>query len=518
MRLSRTRFRAMMKAAGQALLHGRHHAVDRNTEEPTRRTTVPDTTDATQLARSVKPLHLSHAAQSGFVPLSNGRAAFAARVALADAAECSLDVQYYIWHDDMTGLLLFDALRRAAERGVQVRLLLDDNNTAGLDTIIAGLNAHPNIEVRLFNVFTVRRWRALGYLTDFSRLNRRMHNKSFTADRQVAIVGGRNIGDEYFEAGNNALFIDLDILAIGPVVGDVAEDFERYWTSDSSRPAEQIVRKPHAEAIAAFSSIGDQEAGKPYASAYTEAIFQEAFVHDLLTGRLRFEWANVSLVSDNPDKGLDKAPRHTLLWPRLQTILGGPTTELELVSPYLVPAGAGVDAFAALVKKGVKVTLLTNSLEATDVVAVHAGYAKRRRPLLAAGATLFELKRMASIPKIRDRGLTGGSGSSLHAKVFSIDRQRVFIGSFNFDPRSRKLNTEMGFVIESPDLAGQIADNLDRLLASHAYEVRIGGNGKLEWVEQVDSATVVRHHEPGATFWRRAGVAVAALLPIDWLL
>jgi putative cardiolipin synthase len=183
-----------------------------------------------------------------------------------------------------------------------------------------------------------------------------------------------------------------------------------------------------------------------------------------------------------------------------------------------VPARAGVEAFASFVQKGVRVTLLTNSLEATDVIAVHAGYAKRRKPLLAAGAALFELKRMASIPKVRDRGLTGGSGSSLHAKVFSIDRQRVFIGSFNFDPRSEKLNTEMGFVIESPDLAGKIADNLGRLLASHAYEVRIGEEGKLEWVEQVDSATDVHYCEPGASFWRRAGVAVAALLPIDWLL
>lgn len=517
MRLSRTRFQAMMRAAGQALLRGRHRAGRQNVEGPAP-TIASVAMDGTRLARSVIPLHQTHAAESGFVPLSEGRSAFAARVALADAAELSLDVQYYIWHGDMTGLMLFDALRRAADRGVRVRLLLDDNNTVGLDTIIAELSVHANIEVRLFNAFTVRRWRALGYLSDFSRLNRRMHNKSFTADRQVTIVGGRNIGDEYFETGNNALFIDLDIMAIGPVVGDVADDFERYWTSGSARPAAQVVRKPRAAAIAALSSVAHQLAGSPEASAYTEAITRHAFVRDLLAGQLRFEWAAVSLLSDSPDKGLGKAPDHTALWPRLQAILGDPTIEMELVSPYLVPARAGVEAFGAFVKKGVKVTLLTNSLEATDVVAVHAGYAKRRKPLLAAGVALFELKRMASIPKVRDRGLTGGSGSSLHAKVFTVDRRRVFIGSFNFDPRSQHLNTEMGFVIESPTLAGEISDRLKRLLASRAYRVQIGETGALEWVEQADSSTIVHPSEPGAGAWRRAAVTAASLLPIDWLL
>jgi putative cardiolipin synthase len=514
----RRRFRAMMRAAGRVLLRGHHRTEDRSVEVPTHHAAAPDTTDATRLAQSVAPLHQTHTAQSGFVPLSDGRAAFAARVALADAAECSLDVQYYIWHGDMTGLLLFDALLRAAERGVRVRLLLDDNNTVGLDTTIAALDAHPNIEVKLFNAFTTRRWRALGYLTDFSRLNRRMHNKSFTADRQVTIVGGRNIGDEYFEAGDNALFIDVDIMAIGPVVGNVADDFERYWTSDAASPAKRVVRQPRTADARTLSSIGEQMARKPQARAYIDAISHQSFVRDLLAGRLRFEWATVSVVSDNPDKGLGKAPRHTLLWPRLQQILGEPTHELELISPYLVPTLAGVEAFAALAQRGVKVTLLTNSLEATDIIAVHAGYAKRRRPLLMAGAALFELKRMASIPKVRDRGLTGGSGSSLHAKVFTIDRQRVFIGSFNFDPRSQKLNTEMGFVIESPALASEMADNIGRLLASHAYQVRIGTEGELEWIEQADSRTTMYRREPGASPWRRVGVKAVALLPIDWLL
>lgn len=517
MRLSRTRFQAMMRAAGRALLQGRRHAIAPDAQDATP-AAAPVAEDETRLARSVIPLHQTHITQSGFVTLLDGHAAFAARVALADAAECSLDIQYYIWHRDLTGLLLFDALRRAAERGVRVRLLLDDNNTVGLDAIIAELNAHPNIEIKLFNAFPIRRWRALCYLTDFARLNRRMHNKSFTADGQVTIVGGRNIGDEYFGAGDNALFIDLDIMAIGPVVENVTDDFERYWASEATSPAEAVLRKPRAATTSTLSSISNQLASRPQAHAYTQAITRQSFVRDLLAGQLHFEWATISLVSDNPDKGLGKAPRHTLIWPRLRAILDTPTKELELISPYLVPARAGVEAFAAFVQQGVKVTLLTNSLEATDVIAVHAGYAKRRKPLLVAGADLFELKRTASIPKVRDRGLTGGSGSSLHAKVFTIDRQRVFIGSFNFDPRSDKLNTEMGFVIESPDLAGEITDSFSKLLASHAYKVRIGGKGKLEWEEQTDSALIVHQKEPGASFWRRVGVMMMALLPIDGLL
>src|SRR6185312_10447800 len=193
----------------------------------------------TRLDRSVAPLVQAHPGLSGILALPDGRDAFAARVLMSDAAERTLDARYYIWHDDLSGGLLFAALRRAADRGVRVRLLLDDNNTVGLDSLLAALNAHPNIEVRLFNPFRFRRWRILGYLTDFARLNRRMHNKSFTVDNQATIVGGRNVGDEYFDAGQGVSFADLDVLAVGPVVAEVAGDFERYWTSRSSCPAER---------------------------------------------------------------------------------------------------------------------------------------------------------------------------------------------------------------------------------------------------------------------------------------
>jgi putative cardiolipin synthase len=479
---------------------------------------LPCADKASRLSQSVTPLHQSHPKESGIVELSDGRAAFAARVALADAAEHTLDIQYYIWHADMTGLLLFDAIRRAADRGVQVRLLLDDNNTTGLDPLIAGLNAHPNIQIRLFNAFRIRHWRALGYLTEFARLNRRMHNKSFTADQQVTLVGGRNIGDEYFEAGPNQLFIDLDILAIGPVVQDVSDDFERYWTSDSAWPAEQVVLRPPSADLATLTAIKPDTAHSHLADSYLEAITRQSFVRNLLAGTLQFEWTSVTLISDHPAKGLDKANKASLLWPQLQQVLDNPTQELALVSPYLVPAKAGVDAFVGLAQKGVRITLLTNSLEATDVVAVHAGYAKRRKPLLAAGIQIFELKRRASVPKLRDRGLVGRSGSSLHAKVFSVDQSHVFVGSFNFDPRSRHLNTEMGFLIASPRLAARIAHNIQNLTSTHAYQVQAGSGHTLKWLEGTPPRQIEHHQEPGATVWRRLATNLIARLPIEWLL
>ena len=472
----------------------------------------------TRLERPIRPLVAAHPGKSGVVALSDGRDAFAVRALLADAAERTLDVQYYIWHADRSGRWLFEALRRAADRGVRVRLLLDDNNTTGLDPILAALDAHPRIEVRLFNPFKNRRWRAWGYLTDFPRLNRRMHNKSFTVDNAATIVGGRNIGDAYFGADQEMTFVDLDVLAIGPVVADVTRDFDRYWDCESSHPASRVLPAAKAPAIAA-PAVDPAPAGRdPAARAYAEAISRSAFVRDLLAGCLRFEWAETRMVSDDPAKGLGRAKDSELVWPRLRRMLRTPVQEMELVSPYFVPTAAGVAFFVGLARQGVKITILTNALEATDVGIVHAGYAKWRKPLLEAGIALYELKRTFSERALKDRGLTGHSGSSLHAKTFSIDRAQLFVGSLNFDPRSSRLNTELGFVIDSPRLAEAIAETFVGNLPARAYQVRLDARGKLQWVERGNGRERIHPREPGAGFWRRAGVAVLSWLPIEWLL
>jgi putative cardiolipin synthase len=478
---------------------------------------LADTSD-TRLGKAALPMTQAHPGKSGVFALSDGRDAFAARVLLADASERALDIQYYIWNGDKTGTLLFEALRRAADRGVRVRLLLDDNGTVGLDTVLAALDAHPNIEVRLFNPFMHRRWRVLGFLTDFWRLNRRMHNKSFTADNQATIIGGRNVGDEYFDAGQGVSFVDLDVLAIGPVVDEVSKDFDRYWASDSSYPARRVLARVSAAAIAEVTQAASRVENDPAAVAYLQAIASSQYVQQVLAGQLPFEWANVQMVSDNPAKGLGRARDEELLWTRLKQILQAPRLELELVSPYFVPGKEGVEYFSALARRGIKVTILTNSLAATDVAAVHAGYARRRKPMLEAGVVIFEMEPEFSPAPTKGHGPLGSSGSSLHAKTFSIDRSRVFVGSFNFDPRSERLNTELGFVIDSPAMAQAIADAFATVIPARAYSVRLNESAALQWVEQRNGGEIVYHQEPRTSLWRRAFVVVLSKLPIEWLL
>jgi cardiolipin synthase C len=474
--------------------------------------------DDTRLGRSIESLLRSHSGLSGVLSLPDNRDAFAARMLLADAAERTIDAQYYIWHNDMAGALLFAALLRAADRGVCVRLLLDDNNTGGLDGVLATLNAHPNVQVRLFNPFRLRRWRLINFLTDFARLNRRMHNKSFTVDCAATIIGGRNIGDEYFDAGPGISFADLDVLAIGQVTNEVSQDFERYWISGSACPAELVLPFVDSALISEVTTSLLHAKTDPQANAYLLAIGNSRFTKILHADGLPFEWVEALMLSDDPAKALGRARDDALLWPRLKQFLEGSTQEVQLVSPYFVPGTAGVEFFRGLTQRGVQTTVLTNSLEATDVPAVHAGYAKRRTPLLRAGVKLFEMKRAFSSPPVKTHGPAGSSNASLHAKTFAVDRTRVFIGSFNFDPRSARHNTEMGFVIDSPALAEAIADAVARIASSRAYQLSFGDGGSLIWSEQQDGQELIHDQEPGTGFWRRTTVTVLSLLPIEWLL
>lgn len=476
-------------------------------------------TGATRIGQAVVPLAAGHPGLSGVHVLVDGRDAFAARMLMADAAERSLDVQYYIWRQDSTGTLLLDALRAAAARGVRVRLLLDDNNTAGLDDALALLAGQPNIEVRLFNPYAARGARLFGMLGDFRRLNRRMHNKSYTVDGQATIVGGRNVGDEYFDAAGEVLFSDLDIMAVGQVVADVERDFDRYWNSRSAYPLQSLVAPPSPAGAAAVTRQAAALAATPATQAYLTAMRASSFVASLTQHSLPLEWAPVQLVSDDPDKVLEQAAAASTVAHQLPALLGEPKRQLDLVSPYFVPGPAWSARFAALPAAGVKVRILTNSLEATDVPAVHAGYAKWRATLLRGGVTLLELKR--SWPRANDpkrSGIAGSSSSSLHAKTFGIDQARVFVGSFNLDPRSAELNTEMGFVIDSPVLAQRLSAVLGSTVLQRAYEVRLAPDGSLYWLEQGPAGTVRHDTEPGANWWQRGVVKLLSLLPIDWLL
>ncbi len=481
---------------------------------------VVDRVDSTAIAPSeVAPLVAAvqtqwtdHPHKTGVAPLGRGADAFAARMILADAATSSIDAQYYIWHGDLTGSLLLDALMRAAERGVRVRLLVDDNGTAGLDPELAALNAHENAEVRLYNPFNLRRFKVLSYGFDFFRLNRRMHNKSFTVDGAAAILGGRNIGDEYFDTGPTALYVDLDVLAVGDIVTEVASDFDRYWAAPAVHPSGPIMgAAPNGNPIAVRV---DRLADDPQLAEYREIIAASDLVNDLSNGTLDLEWTDAVLVSDDPVKGEGAVAREDLLATRLAQAVGEIETRFDGISPYFVPGAAGVDAFGTLERSGVQVRMLTNSLEATDVLPVHAGYAKRRRDLLEAGIEVFELKRQASVTVPRDKvGPFGSSGASLHAKTFAVDGARIFIGSFNFDPRSTTLNTEMGLLIDSEDMASRMHDAFDHKFDGLAWEVTVS-NSDLVWRDGEATQT----DEPGAGFVNSIALTVIGWLPVEWLL
>lgn len=476
-------------------------------------------TDATQLGRAIAPQVAAHPGLCGIYPLRDARDAFAARVRLANAAERTLDVQYYIWRGDMTSTLLVEALHAAANRDVRVRLLLDDNNTSGLDETLAALDSHPNIEVRLFNPFVVRNPR-IGYLTDFFRANRRMHNKSFTADNQATIIGGRNVGDEYFgAAAEGLLFVDLDVLAVGPVVTDVSHDFDRYWASASSYPADRLLPRVNAAQLNEVKAAALRVERDPASIAYTNALRDSPFVRQLVEGNLELEWATTRMISDDLAKGLGRATPDNLFPQQLKGVIGEPSAELDMVMAYFVPTTAGVDSLVSMAKRGVKIKIVTNSLEAIDGPYVHAGYTKYRKALLEAGITLYELRRLSPKPKGgKNAGPIGSSGSSLHAKTFAVDGSRIFIGSFNFDPRSAKLNTELGFVIDSPALAQQIAGTFETIIPERAYQVHLSDRGQIYWTEQRGSELVRYDKEPNTSVWLRTMVWLLSLLPIEWLL
>ena len=469
------------------------------------------------LAESVMAMMEEHPGLTGVVPLMHGADAFAARMLLADVATTSIDTQYYIWRSDLTGHLLLDRLQQAAERGVKVRLLLDDHGTGGLDPEIVALQSHPNVEVRLWNPFVIRRFKPLAFVYDFFRLNRRMHNKSFTVDGQASILGGRNVGDEYFATGKSALFVDLDVLVAGEVVPEVTADFDLYWNSPSAYPAEQIIRQREQKTNPIISGL-EKYQDTEQMREYRELLANSELISELIAGTLKLEWTDATLVSDSPAKGQGAVARKNLLTGHLLEAVGEVKHSFDGISAYFVPGAEGVEAFTALEQRGIQVRMLTNALEATDVLPVHAGYAKRRKKLLKGGVELYELRRQVSPDLVSNKlGPFGSSGASLHAKAFAIDGEKIFVGSFNFDPRSARLNTEMGLLIDSPVLAQGVHDAFDTGLSGTAWKVELR-DGKLVWLEPEAPDNPPITTEPGSSFWRNIGLTVIGWLPLEWLL
>jgi cardiolipin synthase C len=475
-------------------------------------------TQGTQLARTLAPALQAHAGTSGFYSLPVDREAFAARELLAQAAERSIDAQYYLWNADRTGYLLLQALWEAADRGVRVRLLIDDQNTKGLDGMLAAFAAHRNAQVRLFNPLRYRRARWLNYLTSPARINHRMHNKCFIVDGQVAIIGGRNIGDEYFDAGAERVYADLDMIAVGPVVHDASDEFDLYWNSSSAYVIEALVDRSRWESAAALEQTFAANHAAPASQAYLAVLNETTVVTSLRGGRLAFEWTTGRLVYDRPAK-VYSAREEVLLLSQLWALAERPGKQFDLVSPYFVPGERASKQLGELAGDGVHVRILTNSLQSTDVLPVHVGYIRYREGLLKSGVVLYELRRDAALRTVAGRRRRRRASSGLHAKTFQLDGERVFVGSFNFDPRSARLNTEMGMLIDSTRLAQELAHGFDVDVPQEAYQVRLAPDGHgLEWIARDRTAERLYTSEPGETFGQRVQIAILSVLPIEGLL
>ena len=484
-----------------------------------------DTADTT-IGEFISDDRAAHPGKSGFHLLSRGLDAFAARAIFAGVAERSIDAQYYLWHDDLVGKLMVEALLKAADRGVRVRLLVDDMALdADKDVGVAALDLHPLVEVRVFNPFARQGARWLQFLSRFDDVSRRMHNKSFTVDNQISIVGGRNIGNEYFEADPNLDFADLDTIAVGPVVGQVSESFDQYWNSPRSYPIANLLRNEpdpdHVESLR--RELGDF-VEQQQDSAYLQALRASDLVENLKSGEFEFAWGNGRVFYDDPAKvSSEREQTDTHLLSQLQSLDGKISHELIIFSPYFIPGREGVEDFRKLRERGVRVRILTNSLASTDVSAVHAGYSKYRRYLLRDGVELYEIdKTLTRKQRKEKKGVEGSSKASLHTKSFVIDRRAVFIGSMNLDPRSVVENTEIGVLFESTEIASEMANWFDRGIDDVAFRLALEKNDKgeeiLVWYRRTDDGEKRYTTEPNTSFWRRFGVGFLSLLPIESLL
>ena len=481
----------------------------------------------TTYGKRASDMATEHPGKSGFRLLGNGLDAFVARVVLAEHAERSIDVQYYLYHDDLVARLFTEQLLKAADRGVRVRLLVDDMAIAGRDLSVAVADSHPNMEVRIFNPFSRKTSRLSQFITRMGSVTRRMHNKSFTVDNQVTIVGGRNIGNEYFEANPELDYADLDVMVIGPVVQEVSTVFDLYWNSELAYPALVLTgESPTPEQIRNRRQELKDFVAQQADSQYLQALQNSTLANQIRQSHIRqneliYHWGDAEVVYDEPEKLLqsfDKTEYH--LGPMIAPYFHAVEEELIIFSPYFVPGKKGTAFLSQLSQRGVRVRILTNSLASNDVPIVHAGYAKYRKRLLRAGVELYELnKKLSKEQRKEKKGVGGSSKAALHAKSFVFDRKQAFIGSLNLDPRAYFHNTEIGIVLASAELANIMGDAFDQNIDKRAFRLELykdpTGNDSIRWHGQVDGKQRSFVTDPYVGFWRRFSIDLLGILPIE---
>ena len=483
-------------------------------------------TDSLDLVAAISQQSEIHPDLSGYHPIVTGANAFASRSILTGMATRNIDAQYYIWHDDQAGQLMLKDLWDAAERGVIVRLLLDDfTNNAKFDQHLLRFASHPNIAVRIINPLMHRKFQTLNFVTGLPRINRRMHNKSMIFDKQITIIGGRNIGDEYLSNDKSSQFADLDVLLIGKVVADIDNSFASYWSAPISFDIQTLATLDKGETTDFVQGLDKLKANEKSSSSgslsvYKAAIEDSSIDTDLINKRVPFRWTDMQFLSDDVGKLTKTVPADTNLVHQLRTLLGSPSKKLTIISSYFVPTKDGVNTLVALAESGIEIKILTNSFDATDVTAVHSGYSQWRPSLLRAGVKIYELKSTASEEKRENKlwKARSQSSTSLHAKAFAVDDYQVFIGSYNVDPRSANINTEMGVIINDDELATQLHGALSDDLLNQAYEVKLLENGDLQWHTMEKDKKVIYDSEPRVDVSDHVWLTIMSWLPIDWLL
>ena len=498
----------------------------KHTIESIPETTLQVDTTQTTLAQIIQPLQEQHPELTGYLVLFEPLEALSARLRLIDKAEKTLDLQYYIWDNDKVGALALHALIRAADRGVRVRLLIDDNNAKSTEGIFLALAQHPNIEVKLFNPYRFRKYRALDMILDLKRINRRMHNKSFIADHQVALIGGRNMTNQYYNVSDNYQFSDVDVMLLGTAVKDISHSFDEYWNHEYAYKVQEVVKQSaHHLSYESLKRQLDEHYKRVTVQNYLDLTSNSQAIDSLMSRDIQLDWVKAEVVKDSPDKIKSKAKKKEHLNFQLIQHLEQPEKNVDLISAYFVPEKKGAKMLTDLAKDGVKVRVLTNSFKANDVAVVHAFYGKYRQNLLEHGVQLYEFlpalnkndldKNTEDLAKKAKVSIKGLSRSSLHAKLMALDEKQVFIGSFNFDPRSAYLNTEIGVLLNSPPLAQAVHTTMDENLSKYAYKLVLDANKKITWQRQTPQGPVIYTKEPRMKWWQRAGIKMLSWLPIE---
>ncbi|KUJ83496.1 MULTISPECIES: phosphatidylserine/phosphatidylglycerophosphate/cardiolipin synthase family protein [Microbulbifer] len=458
-------------------------------------------------------LTAAHPGQTGVYPVTTAQDALAVRLAAVRAAQRSVDIQYFIFRRDESGRLLTHELVDAADRGVRVRFLLDDFTTGDSIPLLAALDQHDNIEVRLFNPFPKRSTRAIELLADFCRLQRRMHNKAFTVDGRVTFIGGRNLSDKYFGIDNQQVFHDLDMITIGASLPAINRQYDVYWNSPFSFPLRTVVagslyRNHRAER---YSEL-QQSAHRLLSSEYGQSLQQSPIIPALTASDELWYWGTAEVLVDPPQKiAAPAGGRARYASDRLMRAITGADHRLIIISPYMLPGQYYFQALLEAAKRGVEIHLLTNSLASSDLVLVHGPYHKYRIPMLRAGIHLYE---MSATLDFENNHWHEDSRSLLHAKLFAMDERLIYAGSFNLDQRSLYLNTELGLLLDSPELAEKITNNFVANIKDNAFALSLH-EGALVWTAPDGS---ILHRDPGASSLQRLGARLSSWLPIEHLL